>query len=240
MIPAAGLVIIVVVFHEERRVIRQGIDHAASEFVFAGLKVCEPLCAHGFLRLVAGFLAVGGVEVSLRVHAGHVVHRGSDRGFDAGIEGCSIDRHAAPAADADDTDAVRIGLLMQGKKIHRGHEVFGIDVGRSHVPDVPAALAGKGRVEGKGEEAALRHGLRVQAGALFLHGPEGTGNGDRGKLSFRILRYVQVCRERDAVAVHEGRFFVINLIALRKRLIPLGHEFKFFFSDHRLISFVPA
>ena len=234
VIPASGLVIIVIVFDKERCIFRQRIDHAAAQLVFTGLQILESLGAHGGSLLISGFLTVLRIEVSLRVHTGHVVHGGSHGRLDAGIQRGRIKSHTAPAANPDDADAVRIDLLIQGEEVHRRHEIFGVDIGGGHVTHITAALASEGRIKSDRQETALCHRLRVESGALFLDGAERSADGDCGKLARCILWNIHVCRQRNAISIDKGHLAVIDFFTLRESLIPFVCEYKFFYSDHGL------
>ena len=92
-------------------------------------------------------------------------------------------------------------------------------------------LLGIGRIEGNGEIAILRHLLRVQSGGLLLHCTEWTADGNGGQLSHCILRCVQIRRQRDAVAIVKGHFFVVTLVAFGEHLVPvLNSAFHLLFS----------
>jgi hypothetical protein len=82
-------------------------------------------------------------------------------------------------------------------------------------------LSSVGRVKRQRNEAALGHGLRVQAGGLFLHGTERAADGQRRELATGVLRLVQVASQGDAVAVLEGDLLMLNFVALGKHLVPL-------------------
>ena len=129
VIASLSFVIVVVILHKERRVFRKRIDHTAAKFILAVFQILKSLGAHGGFCLVTGLLAVGGIEISLGVHTGHIVHGRSHCRLDPGIQRGCIDGHAAPAADADDADAFRIGFFMKGEEVHSRHEVLGVDVG---------------------------------------------------------------------------------------------------------------
>ena len=232
MVAASGLVVIVVVLHKERRVLRQRIDHTASEPVFTGLQVQKSLGTHSGLRLVTGFLTVSGIEIPLGIHTGHVVHGGGHGRLDPGVQCRCIDGHAAPAADSDDADAVRIDFFMEGEEVYCSHKVFGVDVRGGHVTHIAAALTGEGRIKSNRQKSSLCHGLCVQAGALFLDCAERAGNCDRRKLSLRFLRHIHICRQRNAIAVHKCHLAVIDFFAFGEGLIPFVCEYEFFFSDH--------
>ena len=64
MIPAAGFVIVEVVFHKEGRILRQRVDHAARPGIGPALVVSRPLCIQGLAFFVARFLAVLCVKVA--------------------------------------------------------------------------------------------------------------------------------------------------------------------------------
>ena len=220
MVAPRGLVIGVVVFHKGGGVLRQRVHHAAAQSVCAGLVVLQPLGVQRRLFAVAGFLAVLRVKIAVGVDAGHVVHGDRHRRFDAGIQRGGVQGQAAPAADAQDADPVRIHVLPQGEVVHRRLEILGVDVRGSHVAGRAAALAGEGGVKGQGQEPPLRHGLGVQAGALLLDGAEGPAHGDGRQLPGGVLGPVEIGSQGDAVAVVEGHLAVLHLVAFRERLVP--------------------
>ena len=167
--------------------------------------------------LIVGILTV---KVAFGIHTGHVVHGHSRSSFDTGVNGCGVDRHAAPTTDTDDTDALRVNILLHGEEVYRCAEILGVDVRRSNIARLTAALAGVGRVEGNRQEAKLRHFLRIQAGGLLLYRTERPADGNSGQLALRTLRRVHICRQRDAVAVMKGHFFMVHLAAFREHLVP--------------------
>ena len=130
------------------------------------------------------------VVVALGHDARHVVHGAGDDGLDALVHGDGIQCHAAPAANADDADPLAVDGRVQAEKIHRRAEVLGVDVGRGDVARLAAAFAGIGRVESQRDEAALRHGLRIEARRLLLHRAERAADGER--------RQAPVCRGPSA------------------------------------------
>ena len=233
LVVAARRLVVVPIIDDELRRRRPRIRESARERVAACLVVGGALRIEGLLEFVAAaFIRL--VEVAARIDAAHVVHgRGNGR-LDARIHRCRVDGHAAPAADAENADALGIDVFACREIVNRRAEVLGIDVGRSHVAGAAAALARKGRIEGNREEAAFRKRLRVKPGRLLLHGAERSTHGNRGVLAAngrRCLGLIKVCGKRDAVAVHENDLFVRDLVALRKNLVPLRFENKLFGRD---------
>ena len=228
MVASRSLVVGVIVRHKLRRVIGQLIDHAARQRVAVIFIVLGALRVQRFTLFKARLLRILGVKIAVCDHAGHVVHRHSSSSLDTGVDGCGVDCHAAPTADADDADALRINAFLHRKEIHRCAEVLGVDVRRCHIAGRTAALTGIGRVEGNREKAQLRHFLRIKAGRLLLHRAKRTADGDGRQLAFHILRHVDVGRQRDAVSVVEGRLAVLNLVAFGKHLVPFLRQMQLF------------
>ena len=222
MVAALRLVVGVVILDELRRVLRQRVDDTAGFRVRAVPVINRALVVQRFLCRIAVFFVVIRIEIAIRRDAVHVVHRRRDRGLDARVHHRVVDGDAAPAADADDADGVRIHVRAVREVIDGRGEIFRVDVKRSDIADTPAALARERRVERDRQEAALRHRLRVKAGRLLLHRAERAGNRDGCELRVfrRILRLVDIRRERDAVAVVERDFFMRDLLALREHFIP--------------------
>ena len=108
MVATGRLVIGMIVLDEPGGVVRKRIDHAAGPLVGTGAIVLSALGGPGLPLSVAGGLIIGAAKVTLTRHAGHIIHGGSNRCFDPGIQRRCIDGHSAPAADADDADALGI------------------------------------------------------------------------------------------------------------------------------------
>ena len=224
MIAARGLVIVVVVLDEKRSVGRYGIDHTARALIRAGFVVSGALRIERLTQGIAGVGIVVGVEVAVGGHAGHVVHRGRDGGLDARVDGGGVERHAAPAADAEDADALRVDVRTHRQKIDRGGKVLGVDVGRGDVARCAAALAGVRRVKGDGQEAACGELLCIQAGALLLYRAERAAHSHGGELSGGIFRLVEIGGKLDAEAVVKRDLAVVNGVILREGLVPFLRE----------------
>ena len=166
VVAARRLVVVVVVLDEKRSVLRYGVDHAARALVCAGLVVGCALRVERLTQGVAGIRIVVGVKVAVGGHAGHVVHRGRDGGLDARVDGGGVGRHAAPAADAEDADALRVHIVAHGQEIDRGGKVLSVDVGRCDTARCAAALAGVRRVKGDGQKSARSCAYRPELGSF--------------------------------------------------------------------------
>ena len=213
-----------VVLDEKRSVGRYGVDHAACALIRAGLVVGCALRVERLTQGIARVRIVVGVKVAVGGHAGHVVHRGRDGGLDARVDGGSVECHATPAADAEDADALRVHIIAHRQEVDRGGKVLGVDVGRGDIARRAAALAGVRRVKGDGQKAARGELLRIQAGALLLHGAERDAHGHGGEGALRALRLVEIGRELDAEAVVKRDLAVVNGGVLRERLVPFLRE----------------
>ena len=176
---------------------------------------------------MAGLLAVRGIKIAFGGDAAHVVHGGDHGGLDPGVDGRRVQGQAAPAADTQDADTLRVYVVLDGEEIHRRLKVLGVDVRGGGVPGLAAALAGEGGVESDGEEAPLRQRLGVEAGALLLHRPEGAADGHGGQFALGVLGRVLVRRQGDAIAVDKGDLFVVHTVALGKGLVPILGQLKF-------------
>ena len=97
-----------------------------------------------------------------------------------------------------------------GEKVHRGQEIFRVDVRGGHPAGLSPAFTGKGRIESKGYEPTLRHVLGVEAAALLLHGAKGTADRDGGQLAGTLPGHVHIGRQFNAVAVMESDLAVID------------------------------
>lgn len=154
MVAARRLVVGVVVLDELGRVLGKRIDDSACERVCSCGEVLGALCRKRAAEVLPGLRAVVRVEVAVRGVAGEVVHCGGDRSLDSRVDCRRVDRHAAPAADSDDADFLRVDVLLDGKEVNRRLKVLGVDVGRIHVPRLAAAFARERRVERQRDKSA--------------------------------------------------------------------------------------
>ena len=222
---APGLVIIEVILDELRLVARQGLGQArGGRCDAAGTCVPGALCVQLLAQRVAG-LGIHGVKIAVGRDAAHVVHGDGHGGLDAGIHGGGVQAHAAKTADADDADALRIHRVQRGEEVHRGAEVFGIDVRRGHMTRLAAALARIGGVEGQRQEAAFGHGLGIEPGRLFLHRAKGAAHGQGRQLAPGIPGHVQIARQDSAITGAEGHLAVFHFVAPGKDLVPFLYQF---------------
>ena len=109
---ALGLVVGMIVFHKPRGIVGQRVDDTTGTLVSTYLIVLGALGGNGLALLHALRLGVLTGKIALYVHLRHVVHRGGNGCLDARIDGGSIDGHATKAADADDTDALSIDIVL--------------------------------------------------------------------------------------------------------------------------------
>ena len=122
-----------------------------------------PALAAQLLQRLRALFEGDAVVVAARHHTRHVVH-GADRDrLDALVHGDGIQRHSAPAADAENADPLAIDRGVPAEVVDDRAEIFGVDVWRGDVARLAAAFSGVGRIEGQRDEAALRHRLRVKA-----------------------------------------------------------------------------
>ena len=245
VVAARGLVEGVIVLHELRGIGGQRVRHTSCQGVASVAVVLGALGVELLLHRVAGIGVVGGIVVAFGVDAGHVVHRDGHCGLDARVDGGGVHRKASPAAHAEDAHLLRIDIGARGEIVDGGAEVFGINVRRSHITGLPAALTGEGGVEGDGQEATLGQRLRIAAGHLLLHGTERAADGDGGQFACGILGNIQVGGEGDAVAVVEGNLRVVHLVALWEYLVPLLSQNQLFFHcvigfNGLIVMFLPA
>ncbi len=125
---------------------------------------------------------------------------------------CAADRHTAPTADADDPDARRVCIVLYGQKIHRSAEIFDVDVRGSTIPGCPPLSPVKG-----GSKASVR---KPYSAILCAYKPKDRSfTAPNGPLTARrIFRRIQICRQRNAVAIVESHLSVICLSALGNTL----------------------
>ena len=234
MIAARLLVVVVIVLDKIRSVLRQRVDDAACSCVFSALIV---LCSLGVDRhpcTVARFLIVFAVKITVARYARHIVHGRSNCRFDSCVNTGSLQCHAAPAANAYNSDALRIDVVLNRQKINSRLKILYVDIRRMHCSGKTAGFSRKRRVEGNGEKSTFRHRLGIQTGGLFFTGSERSADGNRRQFSLRFLGNVHIGRKRNAKVIDEGHLPMAYLVAFGKYLVPLGCQFQFFCFHHDL------
>ena len=150
MIAAFCFVVIVIIFYKKRRICRERVCYAAAKFISAGFVIFGALCVQRLAFGVARIAAVFGVEITVCVHARHIIHGACYCSFNAGIQRGGVQCHSAPAANADNADFIGVNHFICCKVIYRCLKILGVNIWRSHIAGLPAAFTGKGRVEGNG------------------------------------------------------------------------------------------
>ena len=111
VVTALRLIIGEVVFQELRSVIGHHIGQASGKFIRTVAIVCCTLCIQLAAQFVACVGIVGSIEIAIGIDTAHVVHGSGYGGLDAGVDGCGIDCHATPTADAENTYLFRVHIV---------------------------------------------------------------------------------------------------------------------------------
>ncbi len=221
MVAARCLVVCVIVFDKLGSIVGQGVDDAAGALVGAVKIVGCSLCGQRGPGGVALPGVVVGVKVAVGADACHVIHRRGDGRFHSRVvDGC-LNGDSAPSADAEYADAAGVDVGSCREIVDGGREVFDVDVGRGYASGHPAALAGKGGVEGDGQKSALGELLGVKAARLLLDGAEGAAHGDGGQRGGGAFGFVKVGGEGDPIPVDKCDFCMVNFVALGEYFVPL-------------------
>ena len=221
---AARRLVVVMVIHQELRL--AALQFVGDRPIGRGslFRILPTLPAQLLQRLRALFEGHA-IVVALGHDAGHVIHGAGHDGLDALVHGDGIQCHAAPAANADDADALAVDGWVQAEKIHRRAEILGIDVRRGDIARLAAAFSGIGRIERQRDETTLRHGLRIETRRLLLHRAEWTADGERRQPPVgTVFRKVEIGCQGDAVAVLEGDLLVIDVLALGGKPCPIRRK----------------
>ena len=96
MIAASRLVIVVIIFDIERRVLWHFCCHAAAQGMSAIPAVFDTLGIERLFLFIPGCFTVLCIKIAIGVHTGHIIHGGGHRGLDPGIEGSGIQGHPSP------------------------------------------------------------------------------------------------------------------------------------------------
>ena len=128
MVAARGLVVSEVVPDELRSIRRKNIRHAAGGLIFPAFRIPKPLCAELPPQFVTA-VGIHRIEIAVGADPAHVVHGDGCRPLDAGIVRGGVEGEAAPAADAENADLLRIDVRQERKAVHRGGKVLRVEVG---------------------------------------------------------------------------------------------------------------
>ena len=141
VVAARGFVVVMVVFHKERGIVGQWVNHAAGTLVGATLEILGALGGKDFALCHALLAAVFALEIAFGTNLAHVIHRRGNCCLDAWVEGGSVDGHATESANAQDAYAFSVNIVLHAEEIDGGKEVLGVDVGRCHAAWLTATLA---------------------------------------------------------------------------------------------------
>lgn len=83
-------------------------------------------CDGGF-ALSAGFDGVTFIKIAVAVKARHIIHRGGNGCFNAGISSGCIQAQTAEAADTDDADSFRVDFIAGAHVVNGCQETLGLD-----------------------------------------------------------------------------------------------------------------
>ena len=128
MVSAIRFIIIVIICHIERCVLRKWINNPAAQRIAAIFVINKPLGVHSLFLRVPCISRIIRIKISVGIDTGHIVYGGSNRRLDAGIQRRRIEGQASPAADADNADTLRVNIFLHGKEIHRRLEILCIDI----------------------------------------------------------------------------------------------------------------
>ena len=155
----------------------------------------------------------------------HVIHHAGGDRLHAGVHGCCVERHTAPAADAENTNAVTINLFLQTEEVHRRAKVFGVDIRRRYVARLATAFARIGRIERQGHKPIFCQGLRIQAAGLLFDRAKWPADRNRRQLAVAaVFGKIQIAYQSDPVSVLEGHLTVIDFVTFGKGFIPCAHH----------------
>ena len=75
MVSPVCLIVIIIIFHKERRILRQRIHNAPSKGIVSVSVILQALRIQRFFLLIPGIRRVFRVKISFRIHPGHIIHR---------------------------------------------------------------------------------------------------------------------------------------------------------------------
>lgn len=186
---------------------RRGIDlfrQGANVLAGGSAVFRRALCTDGIERRHALFI---GHRIAHALTAGtaHVVHADRRHGFDPVIDLRGAHRVAPAAADADDSDPVRIDRRVVRQEIDRRAEILDTHFGRFDPARIAAAFAVIRGIESQSNIAPLRQAAGVEPRGLLLHASERMADDDSGIFLGRIVirREIKIADHVDAKAVSE-------------------------------------
>ena len=125
VIATNGLVVIIVVVNETRRLWGHSVEHTASHRAGVG----ETLFGEVLTIPVAPLLIIESIVVVIAADAGHIIHRRGHGSLDACVGSGGIQGDTTPTADAYDAYLLGIDIVLFRQEVDGCHKVLGIDVG---------------------------------------------------------------------------------------------------------------
>ena len=117
--------------------------------------------------------------------------------------------HPTPAADSNDSYFIRIHIFPNRKEINSSHEIFCINIRRSHVSWIASTFARKRRIKCNSKVSFFSHRLRIQSGTLFFDCTKWSTYSNRWIFPKCIFRLIQICSKCDSITIYKCHFLMI-------------------------------
>ena len=158
----SAFIILTVIFYEERCILwnrKWNTTPASGIFAFTVF-----FCSEGIQRLflrITCFFTVLRIKVSVRIYPCNIIHGRCNGCFYSCIQCSCVKSHSTPATDSNDSYFIRIHIFLNRKEINSSHEIFCINIRRSHESWIASTFPRKRRIKCNGKISFFSHRLRI-------------------------------------------------------------------------------
>ena len=111
-----------------------------------------------------------------------------------------------------------IHIFPNRKEINSSHEIFCINIRRSHVSWIASTFSRKSKV------SFFSHRLRIQSGTLFFDCTKWSTYSNRWIFPKCIFRLIQICSKCDSITIYKCHFLMVYFFTLWKSFIPFRYQ----------------
>ena len=220
----SAFIILTVIFYKERGILwnrKRNTTTSSGIFAFTVF-----LCSEGIQRLllrITCFFTVLRIKVPIRIYPCHIIHGRCNRCFYSCIECSCVKSHPTPATDSNDSYSILIYLFPNRKEINSSHEIFCINIRRSHVSWIASTFSRKRRIKCNSKVSFFSHLLRIQSGTLFFDCTKRSTYSNRWIFPKCIFRLIQICSKCDSITIYKCHFLMIYFFTFWKSFIPFRY-----------------
>jgi len=158
----SAFIILTVIFYEERCFFRNRKWNTTTASGILAFTVF--LCSEGIQRLflsITYFFTVLRIKVPICICPCHIIHGRCNSCFYSCIQCSCVKSHSTPATNSNDSYSILIYLFPNGQEINSSHEIFCINIRRSHESWIASTFPRKRRIKCNDKISFFSHHLRI-------------------------------------------------------------------------------